>query len=574
MSIVLLIIITAILSATQVAYATPASSPFLTVDRTLDISKGGVITVKDIYHLRNNDTDPISEFTIYLEKDLLTRMDLMSASSGNQPLSTNITPDATGNYSLIHVTFSHAVDPGTDYVFNMTYVYSLLVRGISSGTYGAYMYIYPRLPFAAVNCSVTIVMPETTTLTTLDNASYSLDNVSFTPITYSPRWVYNKIIAPLVPLSNTTQAIFFKANVMQMFYVGSIDRSIALDQFGRIFVSDSYNMMYLDYTSTSTIDLNLLEGRTNVNASDSLGNLKVVSVFGNATVNYATVSFRYYLQTYENVSFTVNYQIPANKYLSKVGTSDRYRLNITLYPSLNWTIRDAAVKISLPEGGDYVASAVHPQTIQKTYLQTVVEYLLPIGAAMNNSATILDYDYAILWSAFRPTLWAGLTIAALGGVVLIARRRKNENPVEAEALPLDDLKEFVDLYDEKNALLDELEEAEEEEKRGVLRKEDRKRMKIVEAQLGTLSKKIGELKPEIRSASTQHANALKRMEVAEADMAAAKDSLKKVDAQIRAGQISREAYEKLKRTYQKRIGSAKGVVDSAIITFKEEVEAF
>jgi chromosome segregation ATPase len=158
--------------------------------------------------------------------------------------------------------------------------------------------------------------------------------------------------------------------------------------------------------------------------------------------------------------------------------------------------------------------------------------------------------------------------------MLIARRRKNENPVEAEALPLDDLKEFVDLYDEKNALLDELEETEEEEKRGVLRKEDRKRMRIVEAQLGTLSKKIGELKPEIRSASTQHANALRQMEVAEADMAAAKDGLKKVDAQIRAGQISREAYEKLRRTYQKRIGSAKGVVDSVIITFKEEVEAF
>ena len=564
---------TAVLPATQVAYATPASSPFLTVDRKLDVTNGGVIIVKDIYHLRNNGSNPILDFTIYMQKDLLIRMDLMSASSDGQALSTNITPDTTGNYSLVHVIFSHAVDPGTDYVFNMTYVYSLLVREINSGTYGSYMYIYPRLPFAAVNCSVTIVLPETTTLTLLDNASYTPDNISYTPIMYTPRWVYNKVIAPLAPLSNATQAIFFKANVMQMFYVSSVDRSIVIDPFGGISISDSYNMEYIGYTQKSTIDLNLMEGRTHVNASDSLGNLKVVSVFGNATVNYATVSFRYYLQTYDNVSFTVNYQIPASRYLSTVGTLDRYRLNVTLYPSLNWTARDITVKISLPEGGDYVASSVQPQTIQKAYLQTIVEYGFPIGAAMNNSATMLDYNYAILWSAFRPTLWAGLTIAVISGVVLIARRRKKETPVATEELPLDDLREFVDLYDEKKALLDEMEDAEESEKRGVLRKEDRKRMRIVEAQLGTLNRKIGELKPEIRSASTRYADALRRMEVAEADMAAAKDSLKRVESQIRAGQISREAYEKLRRTYQKKIDSAKGVVDSVMITLKEEVEA-
>ena len=175
-------------------------------------------------------------------------------------------------------------------------------------------------------------------------------------------------------------------------------------------------------------------------------------------------------------------------------------------------------------------------------------------------------------SAFRPTLWAGLAIAVLGTVILTTRRRKEEVPVATEKVPLEDLKEFVDLYDEKKALLDELEEAEEDEKRGVLRKEDRKRMKVVEAQLGTLNKKMGELRPEIRSASTRYADSLRRMEVAEADMAAARDSLKKVESQIRAGQISREAYEKLRRTYHKRIDRAKGVVDSVIITFKEEVE--
>jgi len=284
------------------------------------------------------------------------------------------------------------------------------------------------------------------------------------------------------------------------------------------------------------------------------------------------VSFRNYLQAYHNVTFKVNYQIPSSRYLSKIGTSDRYRLNITLYPSLNWTARDATVKITLPEGGEYVASSVQPQTIHKTYLQTVAEYNLPIGAAMNNSATILDYDYDSLWSAFRPTLWAGLAIAVLGTGILTMRRRKEEVPVATEKMPLEDLKEFVDLYDEKKVLLDELEEAEEDEKRGVLRKEDRKRMKIVESQLGTLNKKMGELRPEIRSASTRYADSLRRMEVAEADMAAARDSLRRVESQIRAGQISREAYEKLRRTYQKKIGSAKGVVDSVIITIKEEVE--
>jgi hypothetical protein len=566
----LLIAMMVLVYSMPMVYADPGSSSYLTVDRRIEFTNGGLTIITDRYNIQNNGSTPIQDFTIYLEKAFFSKLDQLTAFSNTVNLDTSIQSINT-TINEIRVAFSQAVNPGGSYSFNVVYVFSgLIVESSTAGTYTTFVYLYPKLPSAAASCNLTLIFPETTSTTSLDNP-----NSTYTGTHVDSKIAYTKLKLPLEPLANETSTLMFKALIMQMFYVNSLSRTLIFDPFGNIVVSDSYNVKYLGTASLSTISIYLMRGRTSVTADDGIGDLRIISTFGNATVSYATLTFRYSLSRNVNASFTVHYVVPAGEYIKSGESAESYRFEFDLSPSLNWTARQLSAKILLPEGGEYVASfsLVTPQ-IEKNFLQTTVDYAAPKVTRLFNSSLILDYRYNVLWSAFRPTLWAGMIIGFIGAIVLLARRKK-EKPTAAEAeeeVHLDRLREFVTLYEDKKALSSELEEDEEAERRKVLRKEDRKRMKIVEVQLAALNKKLGDLRGQIRVILPRYSEPLKKIEVAESDLSAAKDNLRTVEIQLRSGKISREVHDKLYRNYEKRVDGAKTAIDAVIIRLKEEID--
>jgi len=264
--------------------------------------------------------------------------------------------------------------------------------------------------------------------------------------------------------------------------------------------------------------------------------------------------------------------VPAKEYIEVGETADSYRFRFSLSPNLNWTVKNLEVKVLLPEGGVYIASSDQPAKIEKKSLQTTLQYTSSSVTPLDVYNVSVDYSYTIFWAAFRPTLWSGLFFGLIGVVIFLSRRRKPVVKVAEKEIPFDLIREFLDIYEEMKALTSELEENEEAERRKVLRKEDRKRMKIIQVQLATLNRRIGDLKTRIRAEAPKYREALRKIEIAESDMEAAKDDIRRIEAQLRSSKISREAHNKLYKSYQKRIDGAKSTIDSVIIGLREEVD--
>ncbi|MFX0011533.1 MAG: hypothetical protein ACFE9R_14565, partial [Candidatus Hermodarchaeota archaeon] len=159
--------------------------------------------------------------------------------------------------------------------------------------------------------------------------------------------------------------------------------------------------------------------------------------------------------------------------------------------------------------------------------------------------------------ALRPILIILAIAVILSLLILIIKRKKPEEEIslfKKELLPINEIREFCSLYEEKNALILEIRQAEDDAKRKKLARKGYKN--IVDKN----SSKIEQIKQEIQpfkklltDTNETFNNIIKKLDVLDAERISVDDSLSLLEGRYKKGKLpSKAAYEKLTNNFLNR----------------------
>ncbi|MGW8289129.1 MAG: hypothetical protein ACWGNP_02540, partial [Candidatus Bathyarchaeia archaeon] len=182
-----------------------------------------------------------------------------------------------------------------------------------------------------------------------------------------------------------------------------------------------------------------------------------------------------------------------------------------------------------------------------------------------------------LWLSFRPTVWIWVLAVVGCVVVVIWKRPKTSAPLRiatteaSVSLSPENVRAFIDAYDEKSRLAYELEMLETRAQKGKIpRRRYKVQKRTLEGRLENISKNISELKKLFRSAGGNYANLVRQLDVAEADLLKVETNTRDIEVRHRKGALPLDAYKKAEAEYKRRREKAEASINGILLRLREE----
>jgi hypothetical protein len=566
---VALILFMALAIATPLQAANAQNNPTnltIGVVRVITVGLYGVTHVSDTFTIYNNSTAVASTLDFGFSRIYRNNVYYVSAKD-SQGKSLQVDPDLNQSANVYWMRAHFSQDLGD----NKTYVFTVdtILNGVLTQAPGGYEYNFTAAPVLtqdAAYANVTFVGAPGSTYVLPTNSSYQ----SFT---YAGRPALFRQFKP------------WKADSVESFYapyrtvgeylldLSSAERDINVGSIGVLTITDTYNIHNIGIEITS-LTITLPDGASNVMAYDPVGAMWTTPQ--NPSSPYqVTVSPRYTsgIGSGQNFTFTLTYNIPQSQYLKQLNWWGTYNFTVGLLNNADDFLFDnATVKVITPDGVT-VGNVKTP--IQPSFAYPIQydpenrEFALRGVTSLNNVTVGLSLNYAPFWSAYGALPWIFGLELAIAAVALAVKIRRG--PELAVPVPVEKLREFVGLYDERLALSRELVVMEEEVARGGLVKHEyRRRTKVMELRLDEINKSLMQVKAELRGITPRYDELIRRIDRAEAEIQVSRNSLNQVRSQYRAGKTTRETYDAMSNDITKRIDRAEETVETILITLRED----
>jgi chromosome segregation ATPase len=171
-------------------------------------------------------------------------------------------------------------------------------------------------------------------------------------------------------------------------------------------------------------------------------------------------------------------------------------------------------------------------------------------------------------------IWA----LAIAGCAIVVAWERPKKPVAAtisgtaERLRTEDIKSFVDLYEEKRKVVQESESLETMVQKGrIPRRRYKVRKKTLEIRLSTLSRSLAELTEKMNAAGGKYGDLMRQLEVAETEINEVEAGIKSITARHGRGEISLETYRKLLTDYRHREERTESTISGILLRLREEI---
>ncbi len=483
--------------------------------------------------------------------------------SHTYPVSLNEPLEGRSGYYGINVDFSG----GAPQLFSIDILFSNGLISQNPQNASLYVLIFPQFPSLTqdaqtFNGSITLPKNAVYMTGTIGNITYDQQNL--------------KAFA-----FNSSTVTFYVPNYeMQLFDVVQLNRKIGINEFEEITGSDNYQITNKGTFSITTVNIWAPTGASNIAADDQLGRALSLPVpIGFNTSRY-TLNFTSALRTGYSEEFIVHYKLPSATYIRKQSGDNNFIVNMTLFHDFDYYVNDTSVTFTLPEGARI-------QTLSSTLTENSLDFhrnIFQDSATLNKQSVMaldsmnveIAYEYSSIWAAFRPTTWV-LVITLIGIVAFIFIRRP-KGPARATIsaggmlVRPEQLRSFVDMYEERMRILREMDSLEEKARRGrIPRQRYKVQRKTLETRLDTSSRKLEELKGGIHSAGSHFSSLMDQLEVAEAQLNEVEANVKTIDARHGRGELSLEAYRRLQGGYQQRKEKAQTTINGILLRLREEI---
>lgn len=534
--------------------------------RTATAGQFGTVHVSDEFNVLNNGTAPVSFLDYGMPRIDREKLYYISArDSSERVLAIDADVNKTSDFYWLRINFAEPL------AFNKTYTFTVasLIDGAITSVATGFQYNYTVAPILTVDAKFansTYLAPQGSSFRLEPNSTYIEGEAEGYPSLTS-------VYTPWKAYSNETFYAPYATINQFLLDLESVNREIIIDNLGTLSVRDQYRLHNPSVGITS-FTVTLPDGAYNVMAYDELG--PIWSAPQNPSAPYQVqVQPRYTLSLRpgENFTFALTYDVPQSKYLKQLSWWGSYNLTFALLNNRDDVlIRNATVRIVAPDG----VSASNLKLMD----QSSVSYPIEVsqddrtfklqGISDQNSLNFgITLNYMAFWSAFQILPWIlGVELVILAFVVVVRLRR---GPELAIPIPVEHLRNFVGLYDERLALSRELVAMEEEVGRGGLVKHEfRRRSKVMELRLDEINKSLMEVKAQLRAISPRYEELIRRIDRAEAEIETSRTSLNQVRGQYRAGKTTRETYDSMTHEISKRIDRAEETVETILITLREE----
>jgi len=575
----------------QAAKAWPAPELFdVKVDHIVEIRNGGLLTINDTVRLLANPGESVelTNYPLGFPHAYQSNLDYAFAYENSNPNSTLKLELDSGigeiGFYGVNVDFSRAVNISYSEPYDFTVVFVFSNSILPTGnTYNASFPAYPSLTQSVSQANLTIIFPTGFNYT---QSSFQDEGVNFTSTVIGAKKYFNYVKSSLSEFSEQ-QGWFVISQAwgtLELLQVNEVQRSIEFLGLDQITVSDSYRMVSKAGNLTN-IDLKLPKGAYGVSVYDEFGqiptdNLKINegrsqkpdkrSTHTNVTIAFA----RPYIEDTEAL-FSVNYQLPWTTYVTAEGLSD-FRVSLILFEGFNWTVRRLTISMILPEGATLTSSVFSAglSSVQNAAFTSSLTFVFQNATPFQALPFDFRYGRAVFWESYYPTLWMGslvVIISAIVGVWRLARPSAAPLPSAIVRVRVEDLRRFVDLYDEKRRFQREIESLEEQARKGrIPRRNYKVRKMTIESRLVSLSRDLKALEGKIRTAGPRYTDMMRQIEVSETELQGVQADIQRTEVRYRRGEISAAAYNKLLEDSYRRRDRAITAIDGVLLRLREE----
>lgn len=547
--------------------------------RTINVSGYDLVNYKDELRILNQNNNPIT--SIFIPIHLNKSNDVIFCKATGESKNTLLTERAhlvLNDYELIAIYFDSPLLPHqqTTISFYHSHINSLVYYTQLTEEYQIEQYInitesiFPILPYKAGGGVVQtqIIFPEASNIVYFEKVIDLGFPITATTLVYDlSQSVYFDHVDPFLANFNKSQQevlISFQDNRFSKMEFEKIDREINISPWGIIKVKENCILQNLGVIDISTLPLHIPYSSKNVRVYDDIGAIG----YGDVVLDDSEIFLN-------KKSFTINLaqnRVPL-KPLSKISFTVEYVLDIYEYTSINWfqesiqinlftttfecLSKEQTINVVIQGCNNLEYVSLPPDAIIDTGgSKTLVynfEFVTPIESKMIQFTFSIDL-FELLLRPIIITLIIGLLASIYVILIKIKKEREEKFVTEKVEIPIDELREFCSLQEEKNALVLEIRRGEEDAKRKKIAK------KIYSNLLSKNTTKIEQIKQELlpfkkvlMDTSETFENIIKKIDVLDAERESVNDSLTLLDNRYKKGKLpSKAAYQKLFEDFMKR----------------------
>ncbi len=567
---------------------TASSSTDVQVDQishTIKIQEGALVIINDTLKLSpktGEDTVSLASFSLGFPFQYGSNLDHSFAYEVSNPdtlleVKLNVGLGRLGFYG-VDVVFPEPgvnISNGESYNLTVIFVFSNLVSSGLVDSFDLDFPLYPSLTQNASACDVEVFLPSQANIT---DSIFHEDELDFNITTSGDFKILEHTKGPLESFEYEPAWLSFElsTSAFPIIEFSEVKREIKLDQWGKVDVSDSYDITN-KAPNLASVTISLPIGASfdpETGARDEFGSFPGTPAVqeGNITTpTNVTLQLRDILAKDQEVKFTVTYSLPWKEHINQHNWRD-YEMVFTFFEQFDWTIRKLVVAISLPRGAEFQSSNPQsPHGIERSAFQETATFTFYNVTPFQNLNFDLTYGYLVFWASFYPTLWMGVLII-IGSAIAFSWRVPKPPTISMVPVPQEDLRSFVEAYERKTRILSDLESMEEQLRKGrIPRRRYKVRKKMLEGRLSTLYRDLSNLRGKIRAAGPKYASIMRQVEVAETMLQGVETDIRRVEARYRRGEISKEAYGRLLDEYQRRRERAITTIDGVLLRLREEI---
>ena len=361
---------------------------------------------------------------------------------------------------------------------------------------------------------------------------------------------------------------FGREDPLPLFSCRELARELSLGPFGELRVSDTYQLRSRTNHEVNYFDVVLPPWASSISVSDLMGPLKK-TVFEVGGVKKMRITLRSPVKFFDPLTLIVSYSLPREDFVLK-NSSTSFTLKLNVEDGLLWPVERLFIKVVLPEGAEVSWTSPEPDYVARGALREEVGFLLGLTTPFDEDVVVIAFSFSIFWPSFWPMCWAGL--GAVVACVVIKLLTVAPVPAPVLLVPAEKVMEFVEAYERRSALKEELISLREAlDKKKISRRKYKARRRAIREELEKLDKKIASLVPELRGAGGFLAEVVGALEAAESELESVERDMRTLEARYLRKEIGSEAYRRLLREYRRREDKAKTTIREALLRLKELV---
>jgi hypothetical protein len=583
-----------VVSLTSTSKASSSPAPFdVRVEHVVELRESGLLVVYDTLTLSTSQGVTVEPLQAYvLGFPFSHRSDLAYAfayEGENQDAKLNLDLDVgmgkIGFYG-VQVNFAHSVDisDGGSHKFTVAFVFSNSISfevfpledGPTTTFYNASFSAFPSLLHDASEVTVKITMPAPLNYT---RSSYEKEGISLTKTTEGLKHVHSFTKSNVTAFSDQSAWAYASrtGGLTQFLDFQEVERQIEVLGNQQISVSDSYKVLN-KAGELSEINLRLPKGAYSVSAYDELGLIQESNLATEQLDDYTntTLTFTAIYEENDEIHFSLYYRLPWESHVTREGF-DGFLVSLSLFENPDQAIKQLTATVILPEGAVLGSSSTGPNrnSLQNAAFSTSFAFDFEDATPFHDMSFSFAYRRPVFWESFRPTVWIGTFVFAVGA--LIGAWRMYRPPVAAPlptavtTVRAGDLKGFVSNYDEKRRLLKEASALEAAARKGKIpRRQYKVRKMTIDGRLSSVSRELAALRDKLRMAGPRYAELMRQLEVAETELQGAEAEIDRAEVRYRRGDLSPQAYHNVLETAYRRRDRAQTTTDGVLLRLREE----